>query len=207
MKVKMIGSSANGGGWRFSNSYASLPERFFARIGPTPTSSSHLIRINTALASELGLDASILSSPNFSPIFSGNLLPLGSEPIAQAYAGHQFGYFAPSLGDGRAILLGEHITPKGLRVDIQLKGAGRTPFSRRGDGRAALGPVMREYIISEALHALGLPTTRSLAFATTGESVERVRSLVGAVLTRVASCHVRIGTFEYFAARIVWDAV
>jgi uncharacterized protein YdiU (UPF0061 family) len=187
--------------WRFDNSYARLPERFYARVNPTRVEAPTLIRINAALAETLGLDHAQLARSEYAQIFAGNSILEGSEPISQAYAGHQFGHFVPSLGDGRAILLGEHLAPDGRRFDIQLKGSGKTPFSRRGDGRAALGSVMREYIIGEALHALGIPTTRSLAFVTTGESVMRETPLPGAVLTRVASSHIRVGTFEYFSAK------
>jgi uncharacterized protein YdiU (UPF0061 family) len=185
----------------FDNSYARLPEKFYARLAPTAVSSPRLIRLNEKLASELGLDAEKLASPEGVQFLAGNRVPQGSEPIAMAYAGHQFGGFAPQLGDGRAILLGEIIDSDGVRRDIQLKGAGPTPFSRRGDGRAALGPVLREYIVSEAMSALGIPTTRALAAVTTGETVLRERPLPGAVLTRVASSHIRVGTFEFFASR------
>ena len=182
--------------FRFDNSYARLPERFFARLPPTPVAAPRLMHWNAGLAHELGL----VGEPD-AAVLAGNVLPAGAEPIAQAYAGHQFGGFSPQLGDGRAILLGEHIAPDGSRHDIQLKGSGPTPWSRRGDGRAGLGPVMREMIISEAMHALGIPTTRSLAITATGETVLRESPLPGAVLTRVASSHIRVGTFQYFAAR------
>src|SRR5208283_378856 len=161
----------------------------------------HLIRLNDALARELGLDPAFLSSPEGIAILAGNRVAQGAEPLAAAYAGHQFGHFVPQLGDGRAILLGEVIDKDGIRRDIQLKGSGPTPFSRRGDGRAALGPVLREYVVSEAMAALGIPTTRSLAAVVTGEHVMRETALPGAVLTRVASSHIRVGTFQYFAAR------
>lgn len=184
-------------GWRWDHSYVRLPELFFVRTRPLPVREPRLVVINRSLAASLGLDADVLEKNP--ALFTGNNLPLGSEPIAQAYAGHQFGHFT-GLGDGRAILLGEHITPEGRRFDIQLKGSGRTPFSRGGDGRAALGPMLREYIISEAMHALGIPTTRSLAVATTGEEVMRTEILLGAVLTRVASSHIRVGTFQWAAA-------
>jgi uncharacterized protein YdiU (UPF0061 family) len=185
----------------FSNSYAHLPERFFARLVPTPVARPRLIKFNDALASELGIDTRGAGPDRLAATFAGNQTPPGAEPIAMAYAGHQYGNFVPRLGDGRAILLGEVLDRDGRRRDIQLKGAGRTPFSRRGDGRAALGPVLREYLLSEAMHALGIPTTRALAAVSTGESVYRDRELPGAVFTRVASSHVRVGTFQYFAAR------
>ncbi|MDE1994625.1 MAG: YdiU family protein [Rhizobiaceae bacterium] len=184
----------------FDNSYARLPPQFFAEQAPTPVRAPRLIQFNTALAEELGLDAAALER-DAAAIFSGNTLLAGAEPIAIAYAGHQFGNFVPQLGDGRAILLGEVIDRHGRRRDIQLKGAGPTPFSRRGDGRAALGPVLREYIVSEAMHALRLPTTRALAAVTTGEPVYREEPLPGAVFTRVAASHIRVGTFQFFAAR------
>jgi uncharacterized protein YdiU (UPF0061 family) len=182
-------------GWRFDNSYARLPEVLFSRAGPVPVKKPGLIICNERLARELGLDAGALKEGG-AEIFAGNRVPEGAEPIAQAYAGHQFGHFT-NLGDGRAVLLGEQITPHGTRFDIQLKGSGQTPYSRRGDGRAALGPMLREYIVSEAIHALGIPTTRSLAVASTGEQVAREEMLPGAVLTRVAASHIRVGTFEY----------
>jgi uncharacterized protein YdiU (UPF0061 family) len=186
---------------RFNNSYARLPERFYARIAPTPVPAPHLVRINRELAGELGLDADWLTSPEGVEVLAGKRVPEAADPIATAYAGHQFGSFVPQLGDGRAILLGEVIDRHGVRRDIQLKGSGRTPFSRLGDGRAALGPVLREYLVSEAMAALGIPTTRALAAVTTGEPVLRETALPGAVLTRVAASHVRIGTFQFFAAR------
>ena len=185
----------------FDNSYARLPSLFHARVHPTPVASPRLVKLNEALAAELGLDPALLASPEALEVFAGNRVPAMADPIASAYAGHQFGYFNPELGDGRAILLGEVLTPAGQRRDIQLKGAGMTPFSRRGDGRAALGPVLREYIVSEAMFALGAPTTRSLAVVATGEWVFREAALPGGVLTRVAASHIRIGTFQYFAAR------
>lgn len=185
----------------FDNTYARLPERFYERIVPTAVQSPKLIRFNSELALQLGVNVQGVSLDNLAAVFSGNQILPGSEPIAQAYAGHQFGHFVPQLGDGRAILLGEVIGIDGKRCDIQLKGSGRTRFSRSGDGRAALGPVMREYIMSEAMYRLGIPTTRSLAFVTTGEEVMRETALPGAVLTRVAASHIRVGTFEYFAAR------
>jgi uncharacterized protein YdiU (UPF0061 family) len=185
----------------FQNTYAALPDGFFARVTPTPVVSPRLVKLNRPLAVRLGLDPEMLESPEGVEILAGKRVPNGADPIAMAYAGHQFGYFVPQLGDGRAILLGEVIDIDGVRRDIQLKGSGPTPFSRRGDGRAALGPVLREYIVSEAMAALGIPTTRSLAATITGEHVMREMPLPGAVLTRVASSHVRVGTFQYFAAR------
>jgi uncharacterized protein YdiU (UPF0061 family) len=185
----------------FQNTYAALPDNFFARVAPTPVAAPRLIKLNRPLAIQLGLDPDVLSSAEGTEILAGKLIPEGADPIAMAYAGHQFGHFVPQLGDGRAILLGEVIDADGIRRDIQLKGSGRTPFSRRGDGRAALGPVLREYIVSEAMAALGIPTTLSLAAVITGESVMRETPLPGAVLTRVASSHIRVGTFQYFAAR------
>ena len=185
----------------FQHTYAALPANFFARVAPTPVASPRLIKLNRPLALNLGLDPDLLESPEGAEILAGKILPAGAEPIAMAYAGHQFGHFVPQLGDGRAILLGEVIDKDGVRRDIQLKGSGPTPFSRRGDGRAALGPVLREYVVSEAMFALGIPTTRSLAAVITGESVMRETALPGAVLTRVAASHIRVGTFQYFAAR------
>lgn len=185
-------------GWNFDNSYASLPKIFFTPTNPTPAASPNLVIFNGKLAVEIGLNSRELQSEKGVGVFAGNLIPEGALPIAQAYAGHQFGYFA-RLGDGRAILLGEQITQGGKRVDIQLKGPGRTPYSRGGDGRAALGPMLREYIISEAMYGLGIPTTRSLAVVTTGESVIRETELPGAILTRIAASHLRVGTFEYAA--------
>ena len=186
-------------GWRFDNSYARLPQRLFARATPALASAPRVMLLNTALADALGLSLGGLSPDEVAALFSGQVIPTGAEPIAQAYAGHQFGGFT-MLGDGRAILLGEHLAPDGARVDIQFKGSGQTPFSRRGDGRAALGPMLREYVISEAMHALGIPTTRSLAVVATGEPVYREERLKGAVLTRVAASHLRVGTFEFLAA-------
>jgi uncharacterized protein YdiU (UPF0061 family) len=185
--------------WKFDNTYTRLPEKFFARVDPTAVRAPKMAVFNRELATSLGLDADLLASESGAALLSGNAIPQGAEPIAQAYAGHQFGHFT-MLGDGRALLLGEHVSPNGERVDIQLKGSGPTPFSRRGDGRAALGPMLREYIISEAMFALKIPTTRSLAVVTTGEPVFRETSLPGAILTRVASSHIRVGTFEYAAA-------
>jgi protein adenylyltransferase len=171
----------------FSDSYTRLPEHFFARLSPTPVAKPHLIRFNESLAAELGIDIRGLGSDELAAIFVGNVIPVGAEPIAMAYAAHQFGNFVPQLGDGRAILLREVVDRDGDRRDLQLKGGGRTPISRRRDGRAALGPVLREYLVSEAMHALGIPTTRALAAVSTGEAVFRERQLPGAILTRVAS--------------------
>ena len=185
----------------FDNSYSRLPEHFYARLSPTAVKAPRLIKLNENLARELGLDPAKLTSPEAIEIFAGNRVPEGAAPLAQAYAGHQFAGFSPQLGDGRAILLGEVIDKTGTPRDIQLKGAGPTPFSRRGDGRAALGPVIREYIVSEAMYALGIPTTRALAAVTTGEWVMREEPLPGAVLTRVAGSHIRVGTFQFFSAR------
>jgi len=190
----------------FDNSYRRLPDRFHVRMPPAAVAEPRLIAFNRDLAEELGLDVPAIE-PAAAAIFSGNALPAGAEPIAVAYAGHQFGSFVPQLGDGRAILLGEVIDRSGRRRDIQLKGSGRTPFSRRGDGRAALGPVLREYVVSEAMHALGIPTTRALAAVATGEPVYREEVLPGAVLTRVAASHIRVGTFQFFAARGDQDGV
>jgi uncharacterized protein YdiU (UPF0061 family) len=194
-------------GGQFDNSYARLPQRFYARLSPTPVRSPRLVKFNYALADELGLEALQWASDLGATVLAGNQAPEWADPLAMAYAGHQFGHFAPQLGDGRAMLLGEIIGRDGKRRDLHLKGAGRTPFSRRGDGRAALGPVLREYIISEAMHALHIPTTRTLAAVETGEPVLRETPLPGAVLARVAASHLRIGTFEYFAARNDQDAV
>jgi len=186
---------------RFENSFAKLPDSFFARLDPTPVSSPVLLAFNSELAGELGLVTEHLSSADLAMVFSGNAMPLGAEPLAAAYAGHQFGNFVPQLGDGRAILIGEVRDRFGHLRDIQLKGSGPTPFSRRGDGRAALGPVLREYLISEAMPALGVPTTRALAAVLTGDRVLREGYMPGAVITRVASSHIRVGSFEFFAAR------
>ena len=185
----------------FDNSYARLPEMFHARVLPTPVAAPRLLALNARLAAQLGLDAAALAAPDVIEALAGNRILERSEPIALAYAGHQFGHFNPHMGDGRAILLGEILTPQGERRDIQLKGSGPTPYSRRGDGRAALGPVLREYIVSEAMYALGIPTTRTLAAVATGETIYRDDILPGAVLTRVAASHMRVGTFEYFASR------
>jgi uncharacterized protein YdiU (UPF0061 family) len=190
---------ATAAGWNLDHSYSRLPALFFRHATPAVVKRPALAVFNETLARSLGLDPDILQSPSQAGLFTGNLLPPGARPIAQAYAGHQFGHFT-TLGDGRAILLGEQLTPGGERFDIQLKGSGRTPFSRGGDGLAALGPMLREYLISEAMHALGIPTTRSLAVATTGESVFRSEELPGAVLTRVAASHIRVGTFQWAAA-------
>ncbi|MCM3712550.1 YdiU family protein [Alkalihalobacillus oceani] len=185
-------------GWNLDNSYARLPESFFTQLTPSPVSSPELVIFNDSLASALGFQSKELQSKEGIEIFAGNKMPETAYPLAQAYAGHQFGHFT-MLGDGRALLIGEQLTPAGERVDIQLKGSGRTPFSRGGDGRAALGPMLREYVISEAMHALGIPTTRSLAVVATGEVVYRETELPGAVLTRVAASHLRVGTFQYAA--------
>ena len=185
----------------FDNTYARLPERMYSRQAPVPVAAPRLVRLNASLAGELGLDEGELRSPAGVAMLGGNLVPDGAEPLAQAYAGHQFGHFVPQLGDGRAILLGEVIDTRGARRDLQLKGSGRTRFSRGGDGRAALGPVLREYIIGEAMHALGIATTRALAAVLTSEPVYRERPLPGAILTRVAASHIRVGTFQFFAAR------
>lgn len=185
----------------FDNTYARLPETFYARVKPARVDAPQLVKLNAELAAMLGLDAEALASPQGVAILAGNRIAEGSEPLAMAYAGHQFGHFVPQLGDGRANLLGEVVGRDGKRYDIQLKGSGPTPFSRRGDGRAALGPVLREYLVSEAMAALGVPTTRALAAVTTGEQVLRETVLPGAVLTRVAASHLRVGTFQFFAAR------
>lgn len=187
-------------GWKLENSYHDLPELFFTPWKLDPVREPGLAVFNRKLAEDLGLNSHAFEGPEAAALFAGNVLPPGSRPLAQAYAGHQFGHFT-GLGDGRALLLGEQITPDGRRMDIQLKGSGRTPYSRNGDGRAALGPMLREYIISEAMHALGIPTTRSLAVATTGEEILRQDGfLPGAVLTRVAASHIRVGTFQWAAA-------
>jgi serine/tyrosine/threonine adenylyltransferase len=185
----------------FDHSYGRLPERFYARLGPTRVSAPELVWLNEPLAVELGLDVAALKGGIGAQVFGGNGLPRDADPLAMAYAGHQFGGFVPQLGDGRALLLGEVIARDGARFDIQLKGAGPTPFSRRGDGRAGLGPVLRECVMSEAMAALGVPTTRSLAAVVTGEMVAREQLVPGAVLTRVAASHIRVGTFQYFATR------
>ncbi|MDR6226681.1 protein adenylyltransferase SelO [Desmospora profundinema] len=190
-------------GWNIDNSYARLPKSLFSSLSPNPVRSPKLVIVNESLATSLGLDPQALQSSAGVAVLAGNQIPDGAEPLAQAYAGHQFGHFT-MLGDGRALLIGEQITPQGERFDIQLKGSGRTPYSRQGDGRAALGPMLREYLISEAMHTLGIPTTRSLAVVTTGESVIRETELPGAVLTRVAASHLRVGTFQYIAK---WGAL
>ena len=187
-------------GWHFNNTYSKLPDTFSEKINPIPVTSPELVILNERLASELNLDFSRISTDEISKIFSGNSLPIGSNSIAQAYAGHQFGHFT-MLGDGRAVLIGEHINKSNKKYDIQFKGSGKTAFSRNGDGRAALGPMLREYIISEAMNALNIPTTRSLAVVKTGENIQRDKVLQGAVLTRVASSHIRVGTFQYIAAK------
>lgn len=186
-------------GWRFDNSYKKLPQIFYSITDPTPVKNPQMVIFNSAFAKELGLESEVLQSQEGIAVLAGNRLAEGAQPIAQAYAGHQFGHFT-MLGDGRAVLLGEHVTMAGHRLDIQLKGSGRTQYSRGGDGRAALGPMLREYIISEAMHGLGIPTTRSLAVVSAGEPVYREAPLPGAVLTRVAESHIRVGTFQ-FAAR------
>ncbi len=191
----------------FDNSYGRLPARFYARLAPTPVADPSLIALNAPLARDLGLDPDALAAPEGVAALAGNTVPDGADPLAQVYAGHQFGGFSPQLGDGRAILLGEVLDSNGLRRDLQLKGSGPTPYSRMGDGRAWMGPVLREYILSEAMHALGIPTTRALAAVSTGETVVRGAALPGAVLTRIAASHVRVGTFQYFAARNDTEAI
>jgi uncharacterized protein YdiU (UPF0061 family) len=191
----------------FDNSFARSLQSFYVLCKAASAPAPKLLQFNDSLAKELGLEPSALNSEAGSAIFSGNVIPEGAEPLAQVYAGHQFGGFNPQLGDGRALLLGEVIDTLGLRRDIQLKGSGLTPFSRGGDGKATLGPVLREYLIAESMHALGVPTTRALAAVTTGEEVNRERSLPGAILTRVAASHIRIGTFQFFAARSNTDKV
>ncbi|MGE4219435.1 MAG: YdiU family protein [Alphaproteobacteria bacterium] len=186
--------------WQFDNSFARLPDSLFSHVAPTPVREPALVIFNHALADRLGLRIDGLDESELTAILAGNAVPAGATPIAQAYAGHQFGNFT-MLGDGRAVVLGEHVAPDGRRCDLQLKGAGQTPYSRRGDGRAALGPMLREYIVSEGMHALGIPTTRSLAVVATGEPVYREEVLPGAVLARVAASHLRVGTFQYAAAR------
>ena len=185
-----------GPGFHFDNTYLHLPEALYAKLSPMPVSKPEMVILNSPLATELGLDFSGMSQDEQAALFAGNVLPHGAEPLAQAYAGHQFGHFT-TLGDGRAIVLGEHVTPSGERFDLQFKGSGRTPYSRGGDGRAAVGPMLREYVISEAMHALKVPTTRSLAVVATGEQVHRETDLPGAILTRVACSHLRVGTFQY----------
>ena len=185
--------------WRFDNTYARLPDRIFSRVMPAKVRDPRCVIANHALAQELGLDLHAVTEPELASALAGQALPEGADPIAQAYAGHQFGGFT-MLGDGRAILVGEHVTPAGSRVDIQLKGSGQTPYSRSGDGLAALGPMLREHIMGEAMHALGIPTSRSLAVVATGEPVLRESVRRGAILVRVASSHIRVGTFQYAAA-------
>jgi len=193
--------------FRFDNTYARELRGAYAEVSPATVPAPELLRFNEALAAELGMNAAGFDAALAAAVFSGNLAPAGATPIAQAYAGHQFGNFVPQLGDGRAVLLGEVIDRRGHRRDIALKGSGRTPFSRDGDGKAAVGPVLREYLIGEAMHALGVPTTRALAAVRSGEPVFRERRLPGALLTRVAASHVRVGTFEFFAAHGASDAV
>ena len=185
-------------GWRFDNTYSNLPDSMLSKLAPIPVKAPEIVILNNSLSKQLGLNFSNINDEDLSLIFSGNKLPEGSESIAQAYAGHQFGQFT-MLGDGRAIVIGEHISKNNQRFDIQFKGSGKTPFSRNGDGRAALGPMLREYIISEAMHSLDIPTTRSLAVVKTGETVMRETPLIGAILTRVAESHIRVGTFQYAA--------
>ena len=186
-------------GWHFDNTYSRLPKVMSSQLNPIPVKNPKLTIFNHGFSKELGLDFSSLNNNQIASIFSGNLLPKESKCIAQAYAGHQFGYFT-MLGDGRAILIGEHLSKNNKRFDIQFKGSGKTPYSRNGDGRAALGPMLREYIVSEAMHSLGIPTTRSLAVVKTGENVIRETPLPGAILTRVAASHIRVGTFQYVTA-------
>jgi uncharacterized protein YdiU (UPF0061 family) len=194
--------------FNFDNTYIKLPAEFFSRVQPTASSAPTLLAFNYQLAEELGIfDSSHFTDSELAHLFSGNKQLSGSEAIAQAYAGHQFGHFVPQLGDGRAMLLGEIITPTGKRLDMQLKGSGVTPYSRRGDGKSAIGPVLREYLVSEAMHRLGVPTTRALAAVATGDMVRREQMLPGAVMTRIAAGHIRIGTFQFFAARENSDAV
>ena len=189
-------SDINKIGWRFDNTYVNLPENMVSKQEPVPVKSPKIVILNENLATELGLNFVNIDENTLSSLFSGNLLPNGSETISQAYAGHQFGHFT-ILGDGRAIILGEHLNKKNKRFDIQFKGSGKTPYSRNGDGRAALAPMLREYLISEAMYHLGIPTTRSLAVVKTGETVVREKPLTGAILTRVAESHIRVGTFQY----------
>ncbi|EYD74441.1 Selenoprotein O and cysteine-containing-like protein [Rubellimicrobium mesophilum DSM 19309] len=191
----------------FDNSYARLPDRFFVRQAPVPVSQPRLLALNEPLAEELRLDPEALRTPEGIAVLAGNAVPEGADPLAQAYAGHQFGGWNPQLGDGRAILLGEVVDRQGQRRDIQLKGAGRTPFSRMGDGRAWVGPVLREFVVSEAMHVLGVPTTRALSAVATGETIRRERAYPGAVLARVAASHIRVGTFQYFYARNDMEAL
>jgi len=185
---------------KFDNSYSRMPGKFYARVESNAVSRPELIRVNSKLADELGIDAEWLVSDEGIGMMAGCLMPDGAEPIASVYAGHQFGHYVPQLGDGRAMLIGEVVNPANLRFDIQLKGSGPTPYSRGGDGWSPLGPVLREYIVSEAMYYLGIPTTRSLGAVLTGDKVKREREMPGAILTRVASSHIRIGTHQYFAA-------
>ena len=185
----------------FNNRYVALGDAFYVKTKPTPVATPRLIKFNDELARTLGLSTSGIDEKELAALFSANVIPAGAEPLAMAYAGHQFGSFNPQLGDGRAILLGEVCTPEGVRFEMQLKGSGRTFYSRGGDGRAALGPVLREYLLSEAMAKLNVPTTRALAAVTTGEQVAREQLLPGGVITRIASSFVRVGTFQYFAAR------
>ncbi|NNK78937.1 MAG: YdiU family protein [Litoreibacter sp.] len=203
----MTADSVSGAAPVFDNSYAALPERFYTKLDPAPVAEPALIALNEGLAEEMGLDTAWLRSEAGLAMFAGNRLPEGAEPLTQVYAGHQFGGWSPQLGDGRANLIGEIAGPDGRHWDIQLKGSGQTPYSRMGDGRAWLGPVLREYIVSEAMHAFGVPTTRALAAVSTGERVLREAPFPGAFLTRVAPSHVRVGTFQYFAARQDTDAL
>ncbi len=199
MKINLTKKESLDMGWNFNNTYVDLPESLYSMQNPVPVKSPELVIYNKDLGQSLGLNNHLLEGNDGTAIFAGNTIPYGAFPIAQAYAGHQFGYFT-KLGDGRAILLGEHITKKSQRFDIQLKGSGRTIYSRGGDGRAALGPMLREYIVSEAMYNLGVPTTRSLAVVTTGENVYRESALTGAILTRVASSHIRVGSFQYVSS-------
>jgi uncharacterized protein YdiU (UPF0061 family) len=185
----------------FDNSYARLPAQMYTAQLPTPVKRPQMIAANADLAAILGIDPEHIYGPEAVQVFAGNHIPEGAAPLAQAYAGHQFGNWNPQLGDGRAVLLGEVVGTDGIRRDIQLKGSGPTPYSRSGDGRAWLGPVMREYLVSEAMHAMGVPTTRALAAVTTGEEVYREEVLPGAVIARVAQSHIRVGTFQFFASR------
>ena len=189
------------GGFTFDNTFSRLPERFYTRLAPTPVSSPKVIKVNEELAEILGLDPEALGGRVGANILSGNCVPEGSEPLAMVYAGHQFGGWVPQLGDGRAILLGEIVGRDDVRRDIQLKGAGPTPYSRSGDGRAALGPVLREYVLSEAMWRLGIATTRSLAAVDTGDTILREEELPGAIVVRVAESHIRVGTFQFFSSR------
>ena len=198
--MSKMGSENSKIGWRFDNTYVHLPKIMLSKLSPVPVKSPKLVVLNDEYSKELGLNFSIINNDSIASLFAGNFLPEGSEPIAQAYAGHQFGYFT-MLGDGRAILIGEHLAKNNKRVDIQFKGSGITPYSRNADGRAALGPMLREYIISEAMHGLKIPTSRSLAVVKTGEKVMRETPLPGAILTRIASSHIRVGTFQYTAMR------